>query len=607
MKKRGSSSAASGANGQLQVLQAAFTPVKSNEYFAYPTEESQRPHDQARLVLAHHQYTLRTVNLLFRDEHLYFWRDHVSRVGWDTQFVFDSIVALGTMHRSALLLSKPNDKWRGLDTKVIGFNAYGNALKQISGESGNGNPRDPEMLIAVLILLVYFEVSSSRHWDCELLLNIVKVFSGDAAAAFRHFKAAAHHLAQTESSYMPNREALKVAAREVELAAQILVPLPSAHIAGSTGIASPDYGFRMTRNTPTQEKQQLIDLLCAHDTVTRAAWRPLGETSHTVDATALLDYQGELLRWRESATLTFAEYDNTPDTSLTSDIDWSSLQDLPLPPEPQVFDSMDGALAAALYNCHMGRTMMLLYLASNGVQEAYEYASYAYIYQNLRIIAGIWQDSDQRVLDERIYLPCNALKVGFIPLLYMGATYAYSAAWQQWTAAKLHSIGQEGFFSGEAFARCLEALALFQSQAQRTRQTPWSAKLEVRSPLGNPFSRIIPILLPDIEGTSYVAYYVQYVPDEKDPRSSAQIIGKASWGKTDSENPENLAMAFFDQNSPLNHNRSERCIYLHIAQNEPSARGWEQLLGTQTVTPDVFMGDPSSPSYTGSTPYANMT
>lgn len=156
LKKRGSSNAAS---GQLQILQAAFTPIKSNEYFAYPTEESQRPHDQARLVLAHHQYTLRTVNLLFRDEHLYFWRDHVSRVGWDTQYVFDAIVALGTMHRSALLLSKPNDKWRGLDTKVIGFNAYGNALKQISGQSGDGNPRDPEMLIAVLILLTYFEVS----------------------------------------------------------------------------------------------------------------------------------------------------------------------------------------------------------------------------------------------------------------------------------------------------------------------------------------------------------------------------------------------------------------------------------------------------------------
>lgn len=436
----------------------------------------------------------------------------------------------------------------------------------------------------------------------------MKVFSGDAAAAFRHFKAAAHHLAQTESSYMPNREALKFAAREVELAAQILVPLPSAHIAGSPGIASPDYGLKMAPTTATQEKQQLIDLLCAHDAVTRAAWRPLGETSHTTDVTTLLDYQGELLRWRESASITFAEYENSPDGSLASDINWASLGELPLPPEPQNFDSMDAALAAALYNCHMGRTMMLLYLASNGVQEAYEFAAYAYIYQNLRIMAGVWQDNDQRKLDERIYLPSNALKVGFIPLLYMGATYAYSAAWQQWTAAKLHSIAQEGFFSGEAFARCLESLALFQSQAQRTRQTPWSAKLEVRSPLGNPFSRIIPIMLPDIEGTSYVAYYVQYVPNEADPRSSAQIIGKASWGKTDAENPsENLSMAFYDHNSPLNQNRTERCIYMHISQHEPMARGWEQLLGTQTVTPDVFMGDASSPPYTGSTPFPSLT
>lgn len=128
---------------------------------AYPNNPNdlQRPHQRAREVLAHHQYACKTVTLLFREDHLYFWRNQLLEAAWDTEFVYDAVVAWGTMHRAVLLLSKPNDKWRGLDTKVIAFQAYGNALRQISGLYEYNDSRCTEMMIAVHLLLTYFEVS----------------------------------------------------------------------------------------------------------------------------------------------------------------------------------------------------------------------------------------------------------------------------------------------------------------------------------------------------------------------------------------------------------------------------------------------------------------
>jgi hypothetical protein len=136
-------------------------PFPGSPLVAYPNNpnESQRPHQRACEVLAHHQYSYKTAALLFREDHLYFWRDHVLEAAWDTEFVYDAVVALGTMHRAVLLLSKHNDKWRGLDTKVIAFQAYGNVLRQISGLYGQHSSPHLEMMIAVLLLLTYFEVT----------------------------------------------------------------------------------------------------------------------------------------------------------------------------------------------------------------------------------------------------------------------------------------------------------------------------------------------------------------------------------------------------------------------------------------------------------------
>jgi hypothetical protein len=128
--------------------------------FAHPNnpDTSQRPHQRAREILGHQQYSSRTCKLLFRHDHLYFWHDYLLKVAWDTEYVFDAVVALGTIHRAVLMLSDPADKWRGLDNKVAAFQIYATALNEFSEKCREAEGLPSEMLIAVLLLLTNFEV-----------------------------------------------------------------------------------------------------------------------------------------------------------------------------------------------------------------------------------------------------------------------------------------------------------------------------------------------------------------------------------------------------------------------------------------------------------------
>jgi hypothetical protein len=128
--------------------------------FAYPNSPGtlQRLHPRAREILGHQQYSSRTAKLLFRHDHLYFWRDYLLGIAWDTEYVFDAVIALGTIHRAVIMLSDSKDKWRGLDNKVAAFQIYATALNKISEQCREIGGIPSEMMIAVLLLLTYFEV-----------------------------------------------------------------------------------------------------------------------------------------------------------------------------------------------------------------------------------------------------------------------------------------------------------------------------------------------------------------------------------------------------------------------------------------------------------------
>jgi hypothetical protein len=124
---------------------------------------SKRPHQRARDVIGHQQYSSRTVELLFRHNHLHFWRDSMLETAMDTEYVFDAVIALGIMHSAVVMSCEPNSKRRALDSKVAAFQKYADALKGLSETCRERDGQATETIIAVLLLLTYFEASGLTH------------------------------------------------------------------------------------------------------------------------------------------------------------------------------------------------------------------------------------------------------------------------------------------------------------------------------------------------------------------------------------------------------------------------------------------------------------
>lgn len=119
----------------------------------------QRLHSRARDMLGYHQFLYRTLTILFPQKYFYFWRDFLCEAAWETEWVFDTIVAIGSMHRAALLLSKQggSDRDRGLDTKIVAIQTYIRALEGVSSDLSQTKSPTP-LAVGVLVLMAYIEV-----------------------------------------------------------------------------------------------------------------------------------------------------------------------------------------------------------------------------------------------------------------------------------------------------------------------------------------------------------------------------------------------------------------------------------------------------------------
>lgn len=120
---------------------------------------AQRPHARARDILAFHQYLFRTLSVLFPACNFHFWRDTLCQEAWETEYIFDTITALGSLHRAFLLMSRADDmeRTRGADGRVLALQTYTLAIQGLSRHLQTKSP-SMDIVIAVVLLLAYFEV-----------------------------------------------------------------------------------------------------------------------------------------------------------------------------------------------------------------------------------------------------------------------------------------------------------------------------------------------------------------------------------------------------------------------------------------------------------------
>jgi hypothetical protein len=136
----------------------------------------QRPGPGARYVLGYHQFLFRTLPLLFPQEHLYFWRDQLCEGAWGSEYIFLTLTALGSLHRAVLMASVPQeiDQKSGLDIKITAVQIYTQALQELSNDLDRAK-KTPKMLVAVLSLMAYFEVSSATVISQTGTTNVASV------------------------------------------------------------------------------------------------------------------------------------------------------------------------------------------------------------------------------------------------------------------------------------------------------------------------------------------------------------------------------------------------------------------------------------------------
>jgi hypothetical protein len=417
------------------------------------------------------------------------------------------------------------------------------------------------------------------------MLNRRQCFVGNYTAAFRHLRSAQSYLDEATPSLVPNSEPLSTCITELGLLVQIILPLPLVKLSPlkTSGLDPTTRSMDSPRGS-AHELQQLLSLICAHQKINVVVWASLCYTEDTLSHQTLAEFQSSLLRWKAQSLNTFRDYHETPGYFESTE----SLSKLPIPPKAQSFASTDAALAASIFHCYMGRTMCLMSMATGG-DEACEHSAVLHAYHNLCIVQGIEQEKKERGFNERRYFPCNAVKIGFIPLLFLGSQFCYDSTWLQFTIDKLMSIGQEGPHNGEILANALQSLSLFQAHAQKIRGLePVDETQKAGHSVHSLRFNVITILIPSPEEKKAVAYYVRALRFNLrdiplDRSKVVQIVGRARWEDTALNASTSVTMEFFGPDHSMNQGLRERCVYLQLASHEPIAQEWETILGTEAL------------------------
>ena len=106
----------------------------------------------------YHHFVTTTVNRLFRNDHVSFWRDDVAQMSFGLDLVHEALLAIGAMHRASLIQCQAGCAQEAARFKVIGFRAYGTTLRLLPEYFSKDTAKDTLAVLIVLVLLAYFEV-----------------------------------------------------------------------------------------------------------------------------------------------------------------------------------------------------------------------------------------------------------------------------------------------------------------------------------------------------------------------------------------------------------------------------------------------------------------
>lgn len=301
---------------------------------------------------------------------------------------------------------------------------------------------------------------------------------------------------------------IELSIRDLELICRIVRPYPSPlepstlSNAEKSTVNLPSSFFELPTRSSSTMLQQLLEFTSADLDLKHLVWCAYAAHYRTVSKQKVLALLQALDDWKVSNSTTFQmlKVDDSPSDQI--DLSYQVLDQLPFP--PTCVENLPGefGLALALYTFYKARLLWALCLLEDPDGKI-ELETYFHIYQFLQYTKTALTTS-HRFASNNATLPCENLRIGFSPLLHLSGRCCPSPSWLRWIIQELHAIGQEGLFHNESFATTLETILFFEENRIRDPNSSVIGKKFVPAS-----SRTIALVIPDIDGRSFEAYYAR--------------------------------------------------------------------------------------------------
>ncbi|KAH8657198.1 hypothetical protein BGZ60DRAFT_142089 [Tricladium varicosporioides] len=528
---------------------------------------------QEQLPFYHHFVTT-TAPRLFRDDHITFWRDQVAQISYGVDLVYEALLAIGAVHRAALISCQHGNEQQAAKFKIIGLRAYGNTIKLLPSHLNQDTIPEILATLVVLMLLAYFEC-----------------FMENPKAAFRHLWAAIQLLRSSEerlsdeeiSNLVPVFDAML----RLDFLAQKLVPFACSSFVRLSDLAflespfwnraAPKFSGCSQADLISAERYRLIQLVCAHNKLSRVVWGCWCPTNERPSRNELMGFYSEMVLWRSTSPGTFASCEWLDHSGA---MDMAAIESCPIPPPPMLFSSDEAALNVALYNAYMGCAVAMIN-TTDPDPAARELEAFNLVYSNLCIAAGLLEKTCEE--REGRYKPCDAISMGISISIFHGARRCFSLAWQKWTVSALRLIGREGLVNGFTLANTAEIM--YQLEARLFNKDPVQLIQDENNYLGPISTRLMPVFMPPGDRDEFLCFYLRYGNEEEldgDERA-VQFVARATWKEDFAGTIHSLDLEMYDPLLLENPGPVGKppALELFASWRQAVESGWHGLLSTE--------------------------
>lgn len=299
---------------------------------------------------------------------------------------------------------------------------------------------------------------------------------------------------------------------------------------------------------------RLVDLISEDHDVKEIVWSPVASYARNTAAQVLYNFEQRLIQWKEYHLHLIPELDSDSALNALLVYKWSKFA---MPPPPYTSTTRYKSLAAAHYNFYRARVMWALILLGIEEQRNKLTADF-YFYEALRHAASHVSFLTAGDGSEDTYIPCEALKVGLLPVLHITGLCSPQPLWLEWIKDLSDQIVQEGVLKGHTFATNLECLHTFET-LRHGGDNP-----SVLEQYPEPAERIICQLIPETDGRHFTSFFIAPSPvyDAGDSGTVAdRVIGNARWRCGYGEGPCTPIFNIYDGDSAISEPFSVDWLY----------------------------------------------